>query len=118
MLFRSAALVEALYVKNERLVCHFETPDGPYSLTFVGALNVGSVSLSGVGEILPRKIRMAGPLPLPAQRHYRRGDELGWFNMGSTVVLTFPPGRVEFPEAFVSGSVVRMGERIGTLRPA
>jgi phosphatidylserine decarboxylase len=112
----TAALVDALYVKNERLVCHFETTDGPYTLTFVGALNVGSVSLSGVGEVLPRKVRAAGALPLPEKRDYRRGDELGWFNMGSTVVLTFPPGRLEFAEDFIAGSVVRMGERIGDLR--
>ena len=112
----TAALVESLYVKNERLVCHFETAAGPYTLTFVGALNVGSVSLSGAGEVLPRTLRMAGALPLPARRDYRRGDELGWFNMGSTVVLTFPPGKVEFLDGFVAGSVVRMGEQIGGLR--
>ena len=110
----TAALVDALYVKNERLVCHFESPQGPYALVFVGALNVGSVSLTGVGEVLPRADRHAGPLPLPERREYRRGDELGWFNMGSTVVLVFPAGAIEFTDDFKPGAVVRMGEQIAT----
>jgi len=108
----TAAWVDALYVKNERLVCHFDSPIGPYALVFVGALNVGSVSLTGVGEVLPRADRRAGPLPLPNARDYRRGDELGWFNMGSTVVLIFPPGTVDFVEGIAHGTVVRMGQRL------
>jgi phosphatidylserine decarboxylase len=108
----TAAWVDALYVKNERLVCHFDGPEGPYALVFVGALNVGSVSLTGVGEVLPRPARAAGALPLPMPRHYRRGDELGWFNLGSTVVLIVPPGRIEFTARFTPGAVVRMGEGI------
>lgn len=110
----TAALVDALYVKNERLVCHFDSAAGPYALVFVGALNVGSVSLTGVGEVLPRAERRAGSLALPARRHYARGEELGWFNMGSTVVLVFPAGAIEFTDRFKPGAVVRMGERIAT----
>ncbi len=112
----TAALVDALYVKNERLVCHFESPQGPYALVFVGALNVGSVSLTGVGEVLPRKDHRAGPLPLPASRHYSKGDELGWFNMGSTVVLLYRAGNIDFVDGFCRGAVVRMGERIARHR--
>jgi phosphatidylserine decarboxylase len=113
----TAALVDALYVKNERLVCHFDSAVGPYALIFVGALNVGSVSLSGVGEVLPRADRRAGSLPLPARCRYARGDELGWFNMGSTVVLVFRAGAVTFAEHFRSSAIVRMGEKIGITAP-
>jgi phosphatidylserine decarboxylase len=114
----TAALVDALYVKNERLVCHFQSQHGPYALVFVGALNVGSVSLTGVGEVLPRSDRIAGPLPLPTNTRYRRGDELGWFNMGSTVVLVFAKGHIEFVDGFERGAVVRMGERMARQLPA
>jgi phosphatidylserine decarboxylase len=114
----TAALVDALYVKNERLVCHFVGPSGPYALVFVGALNVGSVSLTGIGEVLPRADRRPGPLPLPERRDYGRGDELGWFNMGSTVVLIFPPKSLEFVDHFTRGSVVQMGERIAMRHPS
>jgi len=108
----TAAWVDALYVKNERLVCHFDSPLGPYVLVFVGALNVGSVSLTGLGEVLPRADRRAGPLPLPSQRTYRRGDKLGWFNMGSTVVLIFSPGAIDFVDGIGHGTVVQMGQRL------
>jgi phosphatidylserine decarboxylase len=104
--------VEALYARNERLVCHFEGPDGPYALVFVGALNVGSVSLTGLGEVLPRRPRRPGALPLPEQRYFARGAELGWFNMGSTVVLVFPRGTVAFAQGFERTAVVSMGQRI------
>lgn len=114
----TAAGVDALYARNERLVCHFEGPGGPYVLVFVGALNVGSVSLTGLGEVLPRRDRRPGPLPLPTARTYARGEELGWFNLGSTVVLVFAREAVDFEDAFTRGATVRTGERIATRRLA
>jgi phosphatidylserine decarboxylase len=108
----TAAGVEALYARNERLVCHFETTEGPYALVFVGALNVGSVSLTGVGEVLPRSPRRAGPIEVP-RRAYARGEELGCFNMGSTVVLVHPKATIALDPLLARGRRVRMGERIG-----
>jgi len=45
-----------------------------------------------------------------------KGAEMARFNMGSTVILLFPPGAAEFAPTLVAGRVLRMGERIGTLR--
>jgi phosphatidylserine decarboxylase len=45
-----------------------------------------------------------------------KGAELGRFNMGSTVILLFPPGEVEWQPSLTAGRVLRMGERIGTRR--
>jgi phosphatidylserine decarboxylase len=44
-----------------------------------------------------------------------KGDEMARFNMGSTVILLFPPGAVTWDEKLKAGNTLRMGERIGTL---
>jgi phosphatidylserine decarboxylase len=46
-----------------------------------------------------------------------KADEMARFNMGSTVILLFPPGAAEWNTSLAAGKVLRMGERIGTLRP-
>jgi phosphatidylserine decarboxylase len=43
---------------------------------------------------------------------------MGRFNLGSTVILLFPPGAVTWAPALVAGSAVRMGQRIGSLAPS
>jgi phosphatidylserine decarboxylase len=111
----SVAAIPGLFARNERLVCRFETPAGPMALIFVGALNVGSISLEGIGDITPRRARAASELALPAQRDYARGAELGRFNLGSTVILLFAPGRVRMRPALGPGSRVRVGEEIARI---
>jgi phosphatidylserine decarboxylase len=51
----------------------------------------------------------AGGAPFAAAR----GEEVGRFNMGSTVILLFPPGTIEWRSGLASGQTVRMGETIG-----
>ena len=110
----TAAAVEGLFARNERVVCHFETAQGPFVLVFVGALNVGSVSVVGLGELTPRRPRVAADLALPAECAFARGAELGRFNMGSTVIVLLPPGGAHWRAAFEPGSTVRVGEAIAT----
>jgi phosphatidylserine decarboxylase len=47
-----------------------------------------------------------------------KGEEMGRFNMGSTVILLLPPGMAEWEASLVAGQALRLGERIGTLRTA
>ena len=47
-----------------------------------------------------------------------RGAEMGRFNLGSTVILLFPPGAVTWDPGLAPGSPVRMGQRIGALAPS
>lgn len=110
----TAGAVPGLFARNERLVCHFESPAGPYALVLVGALNVASISTSWAGEVLPREPRE------PCRWHYpgragvdlQRGDEVGHFNLGSTVILLLPPGAVAPAADLTPGKVLRMGQRI------
>jgi phosphatidylserine decarboxylase len=131
----TCAEVPGLFARNERVVFLFEGPVGQFALIMVGALLVGSISSIWHGEITPWRRRSqpgTGPSmaasaaggvhqlePLagvPLQQP--RGAELGRFNMGSTVLLLLPPGRVGWDTALAPGTTVRMGQALGTLNLA
>ena len=114
----TAAGVDRLFARNERVVCAFEGPPVDHALVMVGALNVGSMDTVWHGEVAPRAWRVVTPLeprrPGPPLE-LERGAELGRFNMGSTVILLFPPGRIAWNDDLRAGRVVRMGEPIGRI---
>ncbi|MCI0517585.1 MAG: archaetidylserine decarboxylase [Woeseiaceae bacterium] len=107
-----------LFTGNERLICHFRSATGPMVLVFVGALHVGSISTPWTGEIRPRKRGVVEERDLQKSGHTRqlaRGDLLGWFNMGSTVILLLPGDRYSWLDNMVPGNRLKMGERIANL---
>jgi phosphatidylserine decarboxylase len=118
----TAENVPGLFARNERVVCLFDTPYGPLAMVLVGALFVGSVSVVWQsGEVTPAKPRPQYPMPLPLPSPapaLAKGEEMGRFNMGSTVILLLPPGMAEWEASLVAGQPLRLGERIGTLRTA
>ena len=96
---------------------HFRTAVGPAALIFVGALNVGSISTPWTGEIRPRKHGVVDVLDIASRpQRVEKGDLLGWFNMGSTVILLLPEGACEWDDDMRPGETLRMGEEIGELR--
>ncbi len=108
--------VNGIFRRNERLVMHFKTDYGPVALVFVGALNVGSISTPWSGEILPRKKGIVEALDLSNYNsNIKRGDLLGWFNMGSTVILLFPQNFCTLNENLLKGNSLKMGMQIGNL---
>jgi phosphatidylserine decarboxylase len=115
----TAQLVPGLFSRNERVFCGFDSGGIPWALILVGALNVGSMGTVWHGDITPRRYRRVTPLPVDdvlAPGTLDKGAEMGRFNMGSTVILLFPPGAAEWQTSLATGRVLRMGERIGTLR--
>ncbi len=110
----TAARVAGLFRRNERLVMHFGTPRGPAVLVLVGALNVGSISTPWSGEIRPRKAGVVEAIDISGHdTNVKKGDLLGWFNMGSTVILLLPDRAAEWTTELTPGKTLRMGERIG-----
>jgi len=110
----TVARVNGLFRRNERLIMHFKTTRGPAVLIFVGALNVGSISTPWTGEIRPRKDGVVDVIDLSTHSTtVNKGDLLGWFNMGSTVILLLPPGVCEWDDDMRAGETVRVGEAIG-----
>ena len=114
----TAQLVPGLFSRNERVFCGFDAGGIPWGLILVGALNVGSMGTVWHGDITPRRYRKVTPLPvteLLAPASLDKGAEMGRFNMGSTVILLFPPGAAQWQTTLRAGKVLRVGERIGTL---
>lgn len=112
----TVALVNGLFRRNERLVMHFDTQFGRAALIFVGALNVGSISTPWTGEIRPRKSGVVEALDVSRySTAIKKGDLLGWFNMGSTVILLLPEGTAEWSPTLRTGAVLRVGETIGRI---
>jgi phosphatidylserine decarboxylase len=115
----TVAQVNGLFRRNERLVMHFKTEQGPVALIFVGALNVGSISTPWSGELRPRKHGVVEVLDLSQHStDVRKGDLLGWFNMGSTVILLMPSAVCDWDDDLQPGTTLRVGEVMGQLLPA
>jgi phosphatidylserine decarboxylase len=113
----TVARVSGLFRRNERLIMHFETVRGPAVLIFIGALNVGSISTPWTGEIRPRKTGVVDVSDLSKySTEIGKGDLLGWFNMGSTVIMLLPAGKCEWNSDLQPGETLRVGEAIGHLR--
>jgi phosphatidylserine decarboxylase len=107
--------VPGLFVRNERIACVFDTTAGPMAVVLVGALFVGSMSLGWAGEIRGERPRVIRDLPVRPVIALDKGAELGWFNMGSTVILMFAAAGPTLVPGLAPGLPVRMGERIATL---
>jgi len=115
----TARLVPGLFSRNERVFCGFDSGGMPWAIILVGALNVGSMATVWHGDVTPRKHREVTALPVSdalSPLTLAKGDEMARFNMGSTVILLLPPGAAEWQDTLSAGRVLRMGERIGTLR--
>jgi len=109
----TAAAIGRLFCRNERVVCWFDTAHGPLVVVFVGALNVSSIGTAAHGEIrsgATREWREREP------RSFPRGQEIGRFNMGSTVIVLTSASAAWRPGATL-GTAVRMGEALADLAP-
>jgi len=100
--------VERLFCKNERAVLHLQLPDGQWLLLVpVAAVLVASMRLHALD--VPLNLRYRGPNELPCDAGYRRGEEMGWFEHGSTIVVLAPSGFGLAP-GIESGRTLRMGQ--------
>ncbi len=106
--------IAGLFAKNERVVLEFETDSGkPYIMVLVGAVNVGSIATVFHGEVCPNFF--SEPLDLPAKgEHVAKGDEIGRFNLGSTIIFITPSDTLTW--TLKDGEKTKMGEKIGVLK--
>jgi phosphatidylserine decarboxylase len=111
----SVAHVPGLFTVNERLVVLLDSPLGLVAVVSVGATVVGRVRAAFDQKVPVTDQPGAGPQAGDYRPPLRveKGAELGAFEMGSTVILVFEPGRVELDARLEAGARVRVGERIG-----
>jgi phosphatidylserine decarboxylase len=110
----TATHVPKLFARNERVLTLFDTAFGQVALIMVGALNVGSMATVWAGDITPAARRTITRLP-PQDVSLEKGEEMGRFNMGSTVILLFQRNRARWNADLAAGAVVRLGQSLGTL---
>ena len=111
----TASLVPRLFARNERVLTLFDTAFGQVALIMVGALNVGSIATVWAGDITPAARRALATLPA-SDVALDKGEELGRFNMGSTVILLFQRDRACWHADVRAGATVRLGQSLGRLK--
>ena len=106
--------VPGLFARNERVVCVFESDRGPFVLTLVGATIVGSMATVWHGVVNPPRTRAIREWTYaPGQVSLKKGEEMGRFLLGSTVVLLFPENTLGFQGEWEASRPVRLGEALG-----
>jgi phosphatidylserine decarboxylase len=107
--------VPGLFARNERVVCVFDSPHGPFVLTLVGATIVGSMATVWHGLVNPpRPGHLREWNYADQQIALRQGDEMGRFLLGSTVVMLFPKGAFKFNPDWAPAQAIRLGEAMGS----
>lgn len=103
--------VPGLFARNERVVCVFDGPRGPFVLVLVGATIVGSMATVWHGVVNPPRVKEVREWRYdepPLQ--FKQGEEMGRFLLGSTVVMLFPQSGLQFNRAWQPGRAIRLGE--------
>ncbi|MBI5918812.1 MAG: phosphatidylserine decarboxylase [Nitrosomonadales bacterium] len=106
--------VPGLFARNERVVCVFDGESGPFVLTLVGATIVGSMATVWHGIVNPPRPGTVREWRYDNQEiQLQKGEEMGRFLLGSTVVMLFPQEGLDFNPAWQPAKPLRMGEAMG-----
>ncbi|WP_286235954.1 archaetidylserine decarboxylase [Thalassotalea sediminis] len=115
----TAKNVPDLFARNERVVTVFDTEHGKLAMVLVGATIVASIETTWAGTITPPAgkdiFRWQYPVEGSSAIHLKKGDEMGRFKLGSTVVATFAPNMIDFAPDAGPETVTRLGEHFATL---
>lgn len=113
----SARMVPGLFARNERVVSIFDTEWGPMAIILVGAVFVGSIEQVWAGEVAPSASQSVTSTRYPAAHEtgaiaLGKGEEMGRFNMGSTVIVVLPPSALHWRDGLAPGTPVSLGEML------
>jgi phosphatidylserine decarboxylase len=108
--------VPGLFARNERVVCVFDTPHGPFVNVLVGATIVGSMATVWHGQVNPPRLPDVTTWNYkPGEFDANQGAEMGRFLLGSTVVMLWPEQAMKFNPAWQPAGAIRMGEAMASL---
>ena len=109
--------IPGLFARNERVVCVFDTAHGPFVMTLVGATIVGSMATVWHGVVNPPRLPQVTEWTYHDQNIVlKKGEELGRFLLGSTVVMLFQKDVLKFNPAWQPAGPVRLGEEMAQLK--
>lgn len=111
-------VVNNLFGRNERVVAIFETSTGLMALVLVGAIFVASIETVWQGEVTPPTRSSPHVWNYSSQSiELKKGEEMGRFNMGSTIIVLFGQNQIEWSESLEPGQEIKLGQSIGRLMP-
>ena len=106
--------VPGLFARNERVAAIFDTDAGPMALVLVGAIFVSSIETVWHGVVTPPSITsVQGWQYQDNAPMLKIGEEMGRFNMGSTIIVLFGKDKAQWDNEFTADKAVKLGERIG-----
>jgi phosphatidylserine decarboxylase len=109
--------IPGLFARNERVVCVFDTAHGPFVMTLVGATIVGSMATVWHGVVNPPRLPQVTEWKYDDQNVVlKKGDELGRFLLGSTVVMLFQKDVLKFNPVWQPAGPVQLGEEMAQLK--
>ncbi|AXF77412.1 archaetidylserine decarboxylase [Erwinia tracheiphila] len=116
----TAQNIPNLFARNERVICLFETEFGPMAQILVGATIVGSIETIWAGTITPPREGVIKRWSWPSANEegavvLLKGQEMGRFKLGSTVINLFAPGKVKLVENLAVESKTRCGQALATV---
>lgn len=110
----TARIVPQLFARNERLVVFFTTKVGPMTMVFVGATIVGAIGTRWHGDL--RRSKKKQIIPCATDTFIKQGDEVGYFKLGSTVILLFAhSNEVKWLESLKSGAQIQFGQEMAKI---
>ena len=106
--------VPRLFARNERVISIFETDSGPLVMVLVGAMLVSSTETVWAGEVTPTKNKdVTVKYYSDEEIKLAKGEEMGRFNMGSTVIMLMPSGALKSFVGLGAGDAVKVGQKLG-----
>lgn len=115
----SVRSIPRLFSRNERVIALFDSGVAPMAMILVGAFCVGGIETRWTGRVCPPHVRGTGrPLPTiddDGSAHFMRGEEIGRFNLGSSVILLFGPQAIEWNANLTPGQPLVLGRAIGRM---
>ena len=113
----TARTVPRLFARNERVVAYFDTEVGPMAMVMVGAIFVASIETVWAGEVTPpagKEISLWKYEADDTLHNFTKGDEIGRFNMGSTVIQLHAADTIAWLKDIKAGDSIQMGEALAT----
>ena len=108
--------IPRLFARNERLACCFDTAAGQMVMVLVGAMNVSAIETVWSGQVIPPRGKKISDYDYShTRKEIGKGEEMGRFNMGSTVIL-LTGENVEWQPNIKAGENVRVGQPLGRFR--
>ncbi len=108
--------IPGLFAKNERVICEFSSDFGSFAMVLVGATIVGSISTAWHGVVNSKRKKSVTVWDYQdSDIELDKGDEMGRFMLGSTVILVFPKHTLEFASEWFVTKPIRLGEKMGSL---